>query len=106
MSESMTFDEKSDAVMQSYQTISSSNQELKNSNLEYKNQNEYLKLQLGEAMKQKKKALASPTCSFRGDEDEEASNPLSSSGEGEPKKKARRERRQPANSNDFRIKIL
>jgi len=44
MSASLTLEEKFEALMSSYQSISSLNQEVKN-------QNEYLKCQLGEAMK-------------------------------------------------------
>ena len=67
MSTSMTLDEKFEALSKSYQSVSSSNQELKN-------QNEYLGHQLGEAMKQKKAALDSPSEFSHGDESEAESN--------------------------------
>jgi len=46
----MSLEQKFEALMKTYQSISSSNQELKN-------QNEYLRRKLGEALKQKKKLL-------------------------------------------------
>jgi len=60
MSASMTLEEKFEALMKSYQSVSSSNQELKN-------QNEYLGRQLRELLKQKEKAVESPTESGHGE---------------------------------------
>jgi len=56
-------------------------------------------------MKQKKAALAIPTNTIRGDEDEEATNPLNSLSEVEPYGRVRRECRQPAISNDLELKF-
>jgi len=71
----MTFEEKFEALMKSYQAVSSSK-------LELEKQNEYLREQLGDDMKQKQKALESPSASVH-DEDE-ASNLNSSSSDEEP----------------------
>ena len=54
-------------------------------------------------MKQKQKALKSPSGSVHGDE--EASNSISSSSEEEPLRRVREARRAPRNSNDFEVKI-
>ena len=56
---------------------------------------------LGNNMKQKQKALKSPTASVHGDE--EAINLVSSSSGEKP---LRRIRRTPCNSNDFKFEIL
>ena len=56
-------------------------------------------------MKQKKKVFAGPPGSIHGDEDEVTINSLSSPNEEEPLRRTRKERRQPINSNDFRIEI-
>ena len=54
MSSSMSVEEKFEALMKSYQTISASNQELLQ-------QNEYLKKELRKSMKQKWRILESST---------------------------------------------
>jgi len=64
-----------------------------------------MRRQLGELMKQKQKMHASPIGSDHGKQDEVATNSLSSSSEEEPFRRVRRERRQPANSNDFRVEL-
>ena len=88
-------EEKFEALMKSYQYVSSSNRELKN-------QNNYLRRQLGEAMKQKKKALASSSGSVQGEVSYEGSNPLESSSEEEPQGKPRRKR---SSTNSNRVEI-
>ena len=98
MSSSMSLEEKFEALMKSHQVVSSSNQELEN-------QNECLRKQLGDVLKQKQQALASPTGSVHGEDAEEGSNQMSSSSEEEPQRTTRREQRQPAHSNDFRVEI-
>jgi len=55
-------------------------------------------------MKQKQKALKRPTAAVL--DDEEASNLMSSSSEGEPLRRFRGARRMPKNSNDFKVEIL
>lgn len=54
-------------------------------------------------MKQKQKALESPSISVHGDE--EASNLVSSSSEEEPLKRVKEARRALCNSNDFKVEI-
>ena len=49
--------------------------------------------------------LASPTGSIHDEKDKLASNLMSSSNEEEPPRRGRRERRQPTNSNDFRVEM-
>ena len=66
-------------------------------------QNEYLQKQLWDDMKQKQKALESPSASVH-DEDE-ASNLNSSSSDEEPQRRVRGARRTPQNSNDFKVEI-
>ena len=56
-------------------------------------------------MKQKQKMYEEPTRLGHGEE-EEASNPLSSSSEDEPVRRTRIEPRFQANPNDFRVEIL
>jgi len=48
---------------------------------------------------------ASPTGSIHAEEDEAASNPLSSYSEEEPLRRVRREQRYATNSNDLRVEI-
>ena len=66
-------------------------------------QNEYLRKQLVDDMKQKQKALESPS-TFVHDEDE-ASNLNSSSSVEEPQRRVRGVTRMPQNSNDFKVEI-
>ena len=90
----MTFEEKFEALMKNYQALSSSKEKLKK-------QNEYLQKQLGDDMKQKQKALESPSASVH-DEDK-ASNLNSSPSDEEPQRRVRGARRMPPNSNDFKV---
>ena len=53
----MTFEEKFEALMKNYQAVSSSKAKLEK-------QKEYLQKQLGDDMKQKQKALESPSASL------------------------------------------
>jgi len=57
-------------------------------------------------MKKKQKMYACLTCTIHGDEDEVENNPLSSCSEEKPLSRRRREWRQLANSDDFRVEIL
>ena len=101
MSASMSWEEKVEDVLRNNQAILASNQGLKDSNQELKAQNEYLRRKLSDLMKQKEKMHASPTGSVHSEEDEAASNPLSSSSKKEPMRRTRREQRLPINSNGF-----
>ena len=94
----MSLEEKFEAFIKSCKSISSLNQELKN-------KNEYLRRQLGEAMKQKQKALDSPLESGQGDESEAESHNPESTIEGDVLRRQRREGRSTPNSNDFRVDI-
>jgi len=83
MSDSMILEDKFEALKKNYQSISSSNQELKN-------QNEYLRLQLGEATKQKKRALVSPSGSIEDETSDEGYDRVESSSK-EPQRRPQRE---------------
>jgi len=61
----MSLEEKFEALMRSYQTVTSLNEEMRN-------QNEYLRKQLEQSMKQKQKALESPSTSNPEDQREGA----------------------------------
>ena len=73
---SMSLEEKFEALMKSYQTITSSN-------LELQNQNTYLGRKIEENKKQTKKVLKSPSCSIHKDDGESSSYSSSSSLEKE-----------------------
>jgi len=94
----MSLEQMFDALMMSYKSIPSSNQDLKN-------QNEYLRRQLGEATKQKQKALKSPPDSSQRDDSEAESHNLESTSEVEAPRRPRCERRLTNNSDDFKIDI-
>ena len=81
-------------------------QAISTSNQEPKAQNGHLRKQFGDFMKQKQKIYAKPTRSEHGEEEQAASNPLSSSSRDEPVRRMRIEPRFQANSNDFRVEIL
>jgi len=72
------------ALMKNYETVVSSNEELNN-------HIEYLRRQLDELMKQKKKILTSSSGSMGKEESEKDCNPLDSSSEEEPQRRLRRE---------------
>jgi len=57
----MTFEEKYDALMKSYQSVTTTNHDLQRKIEETEGQNEYLCKQLGKSMKQKQQVLESPT---------------------------------------------
>ena len=71
----MTLEENFEDLLKNIEVVTPSNVELKNQTEELKNKIEYLRKQLGNNMKQKQKALESPTESVHGDE--EASNSVS-----------------------------
>ena len=96
----MSLEERVEALMQSYQTVTSLNEEMRS-------RNEYLRKQLEQSMKQKQRAFDSPSSSNPEDQDEGAKS-THSEVEGEeveqPSQTPRREWRIPlSNSNDFRI---
>ena len=99
----MTLEERFEAVMKNCEHIQARNEELAN-------QNEYLRRQLGETLRQKRRDLRSssssrPRGSGRGDEDGgESFSEGSPSEEGSPRH-PRREGRQPNQSNDFRVDL-
>ena len=101
---SINLEEKFKDLIKNYHVLTLPNAELKNQKEELKSQNEYLRKQLGNNMKQKQKALESPSRSVHGDE--EASNLVSSLSEKEPLRSVREARRAPHNSNDFKLKFL
>jgi len=80
----MTFEEKFEAFMKNYQAVPSSKAELEK-------QNEYLQKLLEDDMKQKQKALESPSASIHNED--EASNLNSSSSDEEPQRRVRGARR-------------
>jgi len=99
MSTSMSVDERLEVLSKQMQEMSVSNQELKA-------QNEYLRKQLGNSMKQKKK-LQEPSIWIGTDyrHEEEASNALSFSEEDVPFERTRRRTRPTFNSNEFKVEI-
>jgi len=96
-STSLSVDEKLGVVLKSNHEISISNQELKA-------QDEYLRKQLGTFLKQEPK-INKEAIWFSQIEEEEASNPSSSSSKDEPKRMTKIELRFQAHSNDFRVEI-
>ena len=101
----MSLEEKSETLMKSYQTISSSNQELQRSLDESEGQNAYLHKQLSKSLKQKQRILESPSGSNLDEVSEAKSQHSEYEGEAEPRRTPRKEWRPPTNSNDFRIDI-
>ena len=99
----MTLEERFEAVMKNYEHIQARNEELAN-------QNEYLRRQLGDSLRQKRRELCSssssrPRSSGRGEGDEEDSlSGESRSEEGSPRH-PRREGRQPTHSSDFKVDL-
>jgi len=76
VSSSLSLEEKSEALMQSCQTVTSLNEEMRD-------QNGYLRKQLEQFMKQKQKAMESPTTSNPEDVSEDAESEYSEQVEGE-----------------------
>jgi len=99
---SMTLKENFETLLKNFKAVTSFNVELKSHTEKLEKQNEYLRKQVGNDMKQKQKALESPTASVHGDE--EASNLVNSSSE-EPLRRIRGARRMTKNSNDFKVEI-
>ena len=100
----MSLEEKFEALMKSCQTVISINNELKHNNEEMMSQNAYLRKQLDKSMKQKQRAIESPTGSRLEDLSEAESQ--HSIYEEEPRTSARA--RRPIiniDSNDFRVDI-
>ena len=97
----MSLKERSEALLQSYQTVTSLN--------EMRNRNEYLQRQLEQSMKQNRKAFESPSTSNSEDPVEGAKSQYSKvKGEevNQPAQTPRRGWRIPlSNSNDFRIEL-
>jgi len=110
----MSLEEKFEALMKSYQTVTSFNSELKNTNREMTqrmeemvNQNAHLRKQLKKSMKQKQRLLESPTGSNPKELSEEAKSQHSEyEVEVEPRRTPCREWRALTNSTDFRVELL
>jgi len=98
--------EKFEALIKSYQIVTSSNNKLKQRLDEVVGQNAYLRKQLDKSMKQKQRVLESPT-GFNPDElsEEAESQHFEYKGQAEPRRALRREWRAPSNFNDFRVDI-
>jgi len=99
----MTLEERFEAIMKNCEHLQARNEEMAN-------QNEYLRRQLGDSLRQKRRELRSSSCSrppgsIRGEE--EGEGPLSgdSQGEGDSLRHPRRERRHTTNSNDFKVDL-
>ena len=102
----MTLEEKSEALMKSYQTVTSSNNELKQRFDEVVGQNVYLRKQLDKSMKQKQRDLESPMGSNPDELSEEVESQHSEyEGEAEPRRTPQREWRAPSNSKNLRVDI-
>jgi len=87
------------ALIQNYQSISILDQELEN-------RNDYLRFQIGEALKKIKKAVRSPFDFVQEDDGKASSNSLRFLSEEEPPKRSKRRQRPLTNSNDFGVEIL
>ena len=99
----MTLEEKFEALMRNFEAVRLQNEEIKG-------QNEYLKRQLGESMKQKKKALRSSRSSSTSgltqeEEALEASHHIESSSDDEPFMRPRRHRRNQSNFGDIKVEV-
>ena len=92
----MSLEERLEALMQSYQTVTSLNEEMRS-------RNEYLQKQLEQSMEQKRRAFDSPSSSTPEDPIEDEGDEVE-----QPSQTPRREWRIPqsnSNSNDFRIEL-
>ena len=103
MAASMTMDEKFEALMKNHEALTLQNDEIWS-------QNEYLKRQLSESMKQKRKELRSSHSSNssesdQGEEDHDESHHLNSSSEEEPLRRPRRHRRNAPNLGDIKVEV-
>jgi len=98
----MSIEEKYDALLKSYQSVSSAKQEYEQTIQELRGQNEYLRKQLADSMKMKQKVQQSYSVH---EESEAESNPIESESEEEAIRRPRRDRRQSQGSNDFRVEI-
>jgi len=106
-------EEKFEALMKSYQTVSSTNQELKqqndymkNSNQELKQQNKYLRRQLSKAIKMKQRVLESASGLKNDDMSVPKSEHSKFEGEVKPRRMTMIEWHPTSNSNDVRVNIL
>ena len=98
----MTVEERFEAHMKNYEETRLHNEEMKN-------QNAYLRRQLGEAMKQRRKNIGSSSSSSSSGsvrEEDEGRNPFGSSSEEEPMKRSGRGRRNQTNLNDIRVEVM
>jgi len=102
----MSLEEKFEALIKSYQTVSSSNEYLQRRLEESKGQNTYLHKQLEKSMKQKQRILESPS-NLNLEELSKAESQHSIYQEEEPRKSVPVSRPPiNLNSNDFRVDIL
>ena len=104
MSSSMTLEERFETLMKSCEHLQSQNEEMAA-------QNDYLRKQLGESFKQKRRELRSssssrPPGSARGEEEEEEPHSEGSSSEDVSPRSHGRGRRHSSNFNDFKVDIL
>jgi len=99
----MTLEECFETLMKSCEHFQAQNEEMAA-------QNDYLREQLGESLKQKRRELRSssssrPPGSVRGEEEEEEPHSNGSSSEGASPRSHRRGRRQSTTFNDFKVDI-
>ena len=103
MSSSMTLEQRFEAIMKNCEHLQARNEEMAN-------QNEYLRRQLGDSLRQKRRELSSssssrPPGSAWGEEEEEGPLSGGSQSEGDSLRHPRRERRHITNSNDFKVNL-
>jgi len=99
----MNLEERFEALMKNYEHLQVQNEEMTA-------QNEYLRKQLGESLKHKRRELQSssssrPPGSARGEEEEEEPHSNGSSSEDASPRTQRRGRRHSSNFNDFKVDI-
>jgi len=104
MSSSITLEEKFEALMKICEPLQAQNKEVAN-------QNAYLRRQLGESMRQRRREIWSsnsshPSQYVRGEGEEDEPLFGGSSSEGGSPRHLRREKRPQANFNGFRVEIL
>jgi len=112
MSTSISSDEKFEAVITSYQSLSAQNEmmirkikEFSRCDEEFKSQNDYWRKQLGAVLKQKQKMCEKPPQPDFGRQEPVASHTLDSSSDGGPLRMVRPEVRIQANSTNFKVEI-
>ena len=110
----MTLKERFEALMRNCEHLQARNEEIANRNVAMANQNNYLRRQLGDSLRQKRRELKSssssrPPGSVREEaaEREDKGEPQSggSSSEGDSPRHPRRGRRHSSNFNDFKVDI-